>query len=607
MKKAFKRFLALAVMSMVALSAVGCGKFVEEFDSSSTLLVTVYDGGFGTAWASNAAKEFNDAHPDAAYKIKINPLKIGASDVKGYLENETNISRGECAYFVAPGGEALTNMIKDGYLCDLTDVMETTISGETKTIGDKLNDYDVWHSAFSDRNGNGWYAMPHSDAIMGFIFNYDIFVKNGWLYFVDPTDAAALAELTAQGVGYTVSGDKLKFTNYTGDYKYFNMEEGDYITTAGRDGIYGSYDDGQPNTIEEFDEMVKIIDADGVNPFIFSGMYSSIYCISAYYSILADVNGKDAFETFYTMDSNGASVSLKDGRSTVITPANGYEVYNLEGIEKGIDFLYWYMNANNNATSTSGYKSTVHNYLHSACVIGGGTSHKDAQGYYLYAQAMGSTATNNASAMLYDGAWWENEARSIFDDLVKKYPDYAFGKQDFRMMLYPHYDSTTQGSAFSVFDNIVCMVPKKIHRDSVENENRLALIKEFVAYCYSDKILNDYVVETGNMRPYSFELSQENYNKMSKFAQSSWALYSDTENVTLVRPNISEYNIPLTLLENHYQMYVPKFNDVLNQGATSFLGFINNKQSDFGDNVAKALSDNMYDNAMDKWSDYYKN
>ena len=508
MKRTIKALCLILSAVIIAAAIAGCGQKVDDFDNTSTLLVTVYDGGYGTSWATEAANKFNALHTNSKYEIKINAEKLGMSEMTKYVESGMNINRGECAYLIGIGDPSY--LIRNGLLSDLSDVLEMKPDGDNVTVKDKILNFSSWISVMSGSDGKGCYALPYADSTMGFVFNYDQFVDRGYLEFADPTDASVLSTIKEQGIEYEVKDGRIYFKSYSGDYKFFNYEEGDVITSCGRDGIYGSYDDGQPDTIEEWQNMIDTIYYDNVNPFIFSGTYSYSYSISAFQSIFADIAGAENFETFYSMDSKGKEVELSDGRKVVITPENGYEVYKIKGISEALSFLYEYMNVDTNREK---------NYLHPAAYLESGYSHKQAQSSYLYAQATGGTSTNPESAILYDGSWWENEASPQFSTLANSgYPEYSFGNQDFRPLLYPKYSaSSSKKSLFSTYGNCGMFVPAKIHNDATENAARIKCVKEFLAYVLSNDILKSFTLETGNIQPYKYDIPKSDFSKMTKY------------------------------------------------------------------------------------------
>ncbi len=601
-KKVVSVLLAMTTSIPMLVACKGGGTFTPwdsaSTDFSTTLMVTVYDGGYGTDWIKEAAKSFNEANSDSSYKVQIKAEKMDISTVRNYCEQGLNINRGECAYYVGTNRAEMRKGISQGVFADLSDMLTESPDNNGVTLKDKIRDYDTWQKAMSAADGTGLYSLPYSDSVIGFIFNYDQFVESGYLEKVSASDSSALNALKAQGIDYKVENNQVIFKSYSGSNQYILYKEGDIITSCGRDGIYGTYDDGQPNTIAEWDSMIKTIASDSIRPLIFTGTYSYSYSIAAFYSIIADVAGVEALETLFSSNSNGKEIQMKDGTTKVITPENGYEAYNIKGIEEALEFLYTYMNVDTTRDN---------NYLHPAAYLESGYSHKQAQSSYLYAQATGGTATNPESAMLYDGTWWENEARPSFNELEKaNYKEYAFGKQDYRYMMYPHYDATSEGSIFSAYGSEAIVVPSKLDNDPVKSDEKLAVIKDFILYATSDEVLQNFTVETSCVQPYNYDIPADKFAQMTPFAKSYWAMYADKENVTFVRPGILECLTPRNLSENNYRIFPVKVDSYEGNGPDQFLNYINQYQTVYPNKqwISKA-TESMYTQAKTNWSKYF--
>ena len=204
-----KKIVGTILATVTALSTLAsCKPPVHKWESddldADTLMVSVYDGGYGTNWIKVAAENFNAENPNSKYKIRIKAEKTDISTVRSYSEQGININRGECAYYVGGNADEIKRGVREGVFADLSDLLTREPDGDGRTIQEKIRNFDVWSTAFSDENGSGLYALPYSDSVVGFIFNYDKFLEDGFLTTVSPSDSAALAELTAQGVTYEI-------------------------------------------------------------------------------------------------------------------------------------------------------------------------------------------------------------------------------------------------------------------------------------------------------------------------------------------------------------------------------------------------------------------
>jgi hypothetical protein len=127
--------------------------------------------------------------------------------------------------------------------------------------------------------------------------------------------------------------------------------------------------------------------------------------------------------------------------------------------------------------------------------------------------------------------------------------DRAYGKRDYRYMLLPKLDGQKgidgqgNGSVLAVQNSGTVMVPK------TEDKEKLAVIKEFIAYTMSDENLRKFTVQTGVINPYYYELTAEDRENMTPLANATWDIYHDTQNVALVRPTLLQATVPVRFLD----------------------------------------------------------
>ncbi len=512
-----KKIIATILTVGTLLSATACGgTVVDGIDKNKTqIYISIYNGGAGYSWIEKQKNVWNAGNEK--YEVVLQPEKTSTKTV---LNEVTTNSASVDVYYLAEAGYRAA--ISKDSLEDLSDILTMKVDGTEKTIGDKLTAnqayYNTWKE-YASKSGEGMYMLPYSDSFIGLVFDYDAFVENNWLTKASAADAQVTAALTAQGIVYEASGNALTFKSYTGSERV-NYTEGDYIMTAGKDGKYGTYDDGQPQTLEEWRTMInKIVSVGSNKALIWTGQYSG-YTEDIVAAMMTQYSGLDAYNAYYSFDSKGEEIKMYDGSEKVITPDNGYAVYGLEGYQKAVEFMDTYFNNSRYVHAKS--KSNI--------------SHSEAQNLYLLGYR--NESSNPFSAMIVEGGWWENEARAMFNAIAERDADRGYGKRDYRYMLLPALDGQAgidgegNGSVLAVRNSGAIIVPK------CSDSGKLAAIKDFLAYTLSDENLRAFTRETGVINSYDYELTEADREEMTPFANTVWDIYHDTENIAMIRPTL---------------------------------------------------------------------
>ncbi len=563
MKKTVALFLA-GLTSVTALASCG-GKVVHKYDENKTqIYVTVFNGGAGTTWIETLRDEFNAKETD--YEVILDYGKPSAKTIMEEIELD-NISA-DC-YFTSSIN--FQKGIYRDYFEDLSDVLEMEVDGAGKgKVKDKMKDYTNWQ-VMASKNGEGCYIVPYLDAIMGLVYDHDMFVEKEYLSFATTADKAAL---DAQGISYEEKSEYgttyLVYKSATGKTNYV---AGDKILSAGKDGKFGTYDDGQPKTEAEFDTMINLIvnGNDQAKSFIYSGMYDH-YNNTQAHAIAAQYVGPETFNNMLAFHTGGEEIEMYDGSRKAVSFENGYEVFQAKGIYEGLRFIDKYMNSSSVHASSKNIGSYTHTDAQNDFIL----SYKDTTGY---------------PAMLVEGLWWENEAKAMFAEVEKA--GRGYGKVNYRYMLLPAIegqkgiDGQGNGTVFTVSDTGGIVVVKQ------EDKAKLAKIKEFLAMTLTDSVLKTFTKDTGIMRPYNYDMTEEDLSGMSKFARNAWEIYSDEDNIKLLRFGVKRYAQPILFTTDMHNTYIPISNN--NQISDSYLRVLRNVGG-----AESAMGTMAYDNA--KWS-----
>ena len=484
MKKIITCLLAMAL----SVSLAACGTVIQNVNKDKTqVYVVTFEGGLGSDWLKEAATRFNERNPE--YQVVVSePSKDTYPVIMSSIT--AGVALNDVFFNVNPDYVELA--IGD-YLETLDDVMKMKPDGEDgKTIEEKLLNKDLFLKAFSlERDGKTqMYAMPFSDLVAGLVYDRDLFIKNNWLIQED-----------------------------TEEYKL----------TAGRDGVYGTYDDGEPVTMEEFDMMLQAIHNDGSYPFNWAGA-AVAYLTNALESVWAMYDGYDNYVMSFSYEGLYTPMS---GEGFEITPKTGNLNNDMQGKLKSLEFMRKYF-----------VDSTEENYV-TPLSLERTTSHRAAQDAFLMGLAYPNNNKFSKPAFHFDGEWWENESRGMFKSLYESgKKDFEYGKINFQMMPLPAYensygaDGKGGGFVLPVSENGNIFIKKQT------DEKKREGAKKFVSFTKSDEILRLFTRYTGTLAPFEYELTEEDLNGMTTFAKNMIRLKREP-GATLVRPDLLKYQSPL--------------------------------------------------------------
>ena len=475
--KNIRKKLALLLAGIGCTSGLSaCGQIVgpEIPEGRTEIKISLLTGGYGNEWMENLIAEANNAQ-DEYWFIKIGDNKHTGIDIANRVQGgivEADI------YF---GDGDIDTLIRLGYCEDLTEVIESKATGETKTIKERIVSYENFEKRYS-REG-AIYAMPHMLSMSGIIYDHDLFVDMGWL-LTDNTTASGL--------------------------------------TKGADGVEGTYDDGLPETYAQFQSLIKEIRKNQMIPFIRGDQLGWSPYRTTSEAVWAQYEGLESYQVSYTY--NGTYTSPTTGKQTQITPETGYKVYTenlLEGRAKAMQWM----------TETFLINDLENFYPET------GLSHTDAQAIFVTSHAM-----QNRIAMLLDGEWWENEAKRAFEeDEYASGDEYAYGKRDFRFMPIPAMEGQVSSSNGKHFfrggsGGTVCVLKQ-------EDENKKEAIFDFLRMFASEKNCVNYTRCNGSLMPYAYELDDETKASLSKFSKNMMEIRNDP-NTTLFRYETYEVQTP---------------------------------------------------------------
>lgn len=301
MKNWKKWFALVSIVVLCVISCVSLAACNKKIDTQYTIVIEPFSGsGFGYQWIKDLANEWSAKNGTYKIIVKENSTALSGTQLDQIASNNTNTD----VYFGAE--PSYSSGFYKGYFEDLSDLLAVSPDNNGVTIQDKIIDFETWQkvagklsydSTTDSFTASGCYMLPYSVTMVGMVYDHDLWVEKNYVNFAE-NNAEVKAQLAAQGINYQASGKRLVFVSSTGTTNY---SQGDYILTAGKDGKYGTYDDGQPQTMGEFVTLLNRIVAANGKGFIYSSMQE--YASSLTLSYLVQYAGLNAYSALSTFNS----------------------------------------------------------------------------------------------------------------------------------------------------------------------------------------------------------------------------------------------------------------------------------------------------------------
>lgn len=495
------------VLAFGAFGLSGC-KTEEDpkkmYADRTWLSVGVYDGGVGTQWIKNLKAEFEETYKDVHFEEGKTGVYIDVIPKKLPYERDTliaNLQAGnETADIYYTANHDNYTFYRSGVCADIDDMMKAKAYDDngalavavdpetgavayngTKAIVDKTDDYYV--ESFKQSDGK-YYSLPFEDSIIGFVYDHELFIDNGWLH-----------------------------------------ENGDGEVTD------------YPKTMNQFFALLdKIVNA-GCIPFTYSPSDASFYTSCIVSAIAAQYEGLETYAihsnyggevgTSYTFpagtytqaecSANGLTYNESDGTATgTINYQNAYLLSQMAGTQKAIEFVERLFGSNKKYLDPDLEQATQ--------------SFSETQKSFINSAKASEQGRKRAIAMIIEGEWWENEARQHFNNMETVFgKNYAYGKRDFRFMPLPGPDGSAESKSviWSFGGGSTCFVNKKTEKK--------ALAELWLQYSLSESALEAFTVTTGVVQGFKFDLSDEQKAQMTPFARNVYEIKRESDTVLIGR------------------------------------------------------------------------
>lgn len=492
MKKLLKQIAVGGLAGLVSFGVVGCNRGGESVDESKTqLYVATFAGGFGSSWMDTLADRFETKYANVSFEEGKTGVQVIVKPERE-LTNETLVAKldGMTHEIIFTESINYYDLQMRGILYDISDAITKPLNWdfvtgtvdssdpETKSIQDKMT--NNVHKEYFGADGK-YYGLPFYEATYGIVYDIDLFEKNG-LYFKE---------------------DGVNFVKKSTDKR-----------SKGPDGEFNTGDDGLPATYADFFKLCKQMVDMKITPITWNGV-APTYVNALVEALQADYEGEEQMRINYTASGTATNIIKEfDAQgnpvleSVAITEENGYLTWTRQagkyyGLKFAEELLSNTSNYSLNSVTSSGYMQT------------------DAQNAIIMDKYIqGSSPV----AMLIDGSWWLNEAKSSFDAAKQQFGEEAgLQGRKFGFMPLPKATADKVGEKYSVMESnsSICFV-----RGNVDKKKD-ALIKEFIQFCHTDESLREFTSITYTTKPFAYEMSQAEIDAMPYWGQEMYRLHNE--------------------------------------------------------------------------------
>ncbi len=564
-KRIVSSLLAFALSSGVAVSWVGCGDddTIKIDHTKTQLYYSNYEAGIGRSWVEKTMAAFEEEFKD--YSFEENKVGVQVIPYHNRVDTtdsmEANLPDAVNNIYFTEGFDYMKFATK-GLFYDITDVMtQGAITGvdengdfvrEDKTIASKL---DPTFLDFLDIQKNGqtsYFAVPYYLGNKGLIYDRDLWNEQCFYFGKDGCPSEWIVQAMTEG---DISLETAK-TNYANDLKadfkvaYKMVNAAGVWTTydangnvensieiglsAGPDGKYNTFDDGLPSTLDEFYVLLDLMVGSSLTPMIWTGKNPG-YADMLTLGLWQNDAGVDELKVYYglegTMDSlvkiGTDGKIVKDASGAIQTESKTFDGSGAQGydVQRSISLLYALQAAQKIKENPAwrhddGYDTSV--------------SHSVVEGKYLRSVEAAKSTSEKRIAMLMDGAWWQQEASSVFSSMAAKDEKYSKANRDFGMLAFPNTTADRLAERIENDEKQTVVSQNEsyifINGNLSEDSPQLKVAKTFLSYMNSDKCLEIFTQETNMLRPVRTEFSDEQKAGFSKYCRNVIE-YLDNSNV----------------------------------------------------------------------------
>ncbi len=129
--------------------------------------------------------------------------------------------------------------------------------------------------------------------------------------------------------------------------------------------------------------------------------------------------------------------------------------------------------------------------------------------------------------MMIEGCWWENEARSVIQEVADRTgkDEYSRANRRFGMMPMPKADASSVGKGSTIVDTHYSLgfIKKNI------DPSKLKVAKLFLQFVNTDESLQEFSTITNTVKALNYTIDEANLAKMTYFGRSVYQLHKDSD------------------------------------------------------------------------------
>lgn len=485
--------LTALCLGFTAVGAAACSTGGGS-DSKKTTVIEFanFQGCAGDEWIKAAAARFTELKKETSYEDGKTGVKINVTNLKAIPYDSLNSSGYDI--FIGENKANIYEMSSAGYLLDLSEVVEG--------IEDAIDTDAIKRLKGSDGK---YYGLPSYEWYTGVSYDQDFFDEEN-LYFAAPDTASRTV---------TSKFGSAKFIASESDKK-----------SCGPDGVYGTYDDGLPSSLQEFLILCNTIKTEGGRaPFTIAGA-SLDYAFFLVDGLWASLAGADQIKTIYSLDSKGAQI---------VEVVTGYTDEDLFYSGSGIKRPVTETIAINDENGYKIYDMASRYYALAALQViykeGWFSEYEFNRGTLTNLTAQSNFISNKTSGMLYDASYWcsESERSGNFQAYRDKNPDKPDRNVSYMPMPVTLETSVTEGNGRKQALLDVGSAQLFVNKRVETNAGKKAAVIDLLKFLYSEAELAAFTESTGLMLPVSYEYDDTQLNdyfkKLSTIRNDSEVVY----------------------------------------------------------------------------------